>query len=323
MMMQAMLARVVLAGSCALAVAAVSLPAVAETGMAWDSVLKLSTDGSLPAPGNFSSDFQTASQTSTPPPQRGGLFGGITNAIGAANSALSAMRNGFAQRHYAAGSFVRSDDLASRTATIVDCRARTLTTLDLAKKTYRVTSLDAPVRTAPANGAERSPPGPAATDDGSKIAIKMTASALGPKTIDTVPTDGYAFNMTTTVTKPSGESESADMAMTSYFSSFAQPSEACGRGSAPPAAGVAGAPNMAMYQQVMRAMITPNGDPRITVSSSGPTPPSGRFPLYTSMAPKSNGRGGFGMVVENGNVRQISDGDQTIFGIPPDFTKIP
>lgn len=323
MMLQPMLFRTVLAGACALAVAAAFLPAGAATGMAWDSVMKFSTDGSLPAPGNFSSDFQTASQISTPPPQRGGLFGGISSAIGAANYALTAMRNGYAQRHYVAGSLIRSDDLVNRTATIVDCQARTLTSLDLAKKTYRVSSLDAPVRTAPSTGSGRSAPGPAATDDGSKIAIKMTTSALGPKTIDSLPTDGYAFNMTTTVTKPTGESEATDMAMTSYFSSYAQPSESCGRAGVPPVATAPGMPNMAMYQQIMRAMVTPSGDPRITFTASGPRPPTGKFPLYTSMSPKSNGRAGFAMLVENGNVRQIGDGDQTIFGVPPDFTKIP
>jgi hypothetical protein len=308
--------------ACALAVAGACLPAGAATGIAWDSVVKLAMDGSVPAPGNFADDFQTASQTSTPPPQRGGLFGGITNAIGAAGYAMGAMRNGFAQRHYVAGNFVRSDDLNAQTATVVDCQARTITTLDLAKKTYRVASLDAPVAPAPSGPSGRPAPGAAPTDDGSKIDIKMTGSALGPKTIDNLPTDGYAFTMATTVTKPGAQPQTMNVAMTAYYSAFSQPAESCGRaGIAAPAA--PGVPNMAMYQQMMRAATAPSGDPRVTVSASGPAPPAGRFPLYTAISPKASGAGSFAMLIENGHVRQISDADKNIFGVPPDFVKIP
>jgi hypothetical protein len=297
--------------------------ASAATGLAWDSVVKFSMDGTTPQPGDFTSDFQTASQAATPPPQRGGLFGAINNAVGAATAAMSSLRSGFAQRHFNAGSMHRSDDLAAGTATIVDCQARTISTLDLAKKTYRVTSLDAPLPPVQSSGAARSAPGPLPTDDGSKINIKVTSAALGSKTIEGVQTDGYASTMTTTVTKPTGESQSADMTMTSYLSQYAQPSEGCSSFPVAAAPG-AGMPNMAMYQSMMRAMTTPNGDPRITVSASGPTQPPGRFPMFTAIAPKaSNGRGGFAMMVENGDVRQVSDADKSIFGVPADFTKIP
>jgi hypothetical protein len=306
---------------CFSAAAARFVPAQAATGLAWDSVVKMSMDGSVPPPGNFASDFQTAAQTATPPPQRSGLFNAINNAMGAANYALTSMRNGFAARHAVAGNFIRRDDLANQTATIIDCQARTITTLDLAKKTYSVGSLDTLGQNSTGSGA-RTAPGPLPTDDGSKIAIKMTGSALGPRTIDTVSTDGYAYNVTATVTKPSGESQSTDMTMTSYVSSYAEPSESCGR-IAMPAAAPAGMPNTAMYQQIMHAATAPNGDPRVTVSASGPTPPAGKFPMYTTILPKANGRAGFAMLIENGNVHQVSDADKSIFAVPPDFTKIP
>jgi hypothetical protein len=306
---------------CAFAVAITAVPASAD-GLAWDSVMKVSMDGSVGQPGNFADDFRAASQASAPPAQHGGLFGGIINAANAANAALRSLRNGFAERHAVAGNFLRSDDLTNQTATIIDCQARTLTTLDLAKKTYRTTSLDAPVQSNPSTADGRRAPGPLPTDDGSKIDVKVTGSALGSKTIDGIAADGYSLVMTTTVTKPSGESQSFDMVMTTYLSRYAQPAESCARlGFTPPTANM---PSMATYQGILRAMLTPNGDPRVTVSASGPSMPAGRFPLYISMTPKAaGGRGAFAMSIENGHVREISDADKSLFSVPPDFTQLP
>jgi hypothetical protein len=312
------------------AVAALSLPVVppafAATGMAWDSVTKMSTGDAAPQPGNFASDFAAASQPAASPQQRGGLFGGIAaGALAGAGGMIAAMQNGTAAHNYVAGSFRRTDDVGSQTATILDCSARTLTSLDLAKKTYRVTSLDAP-RPSTGAGSAGAPAGRGGgtpfQDDGSKIAIAFVTTPLGPKTIDTVPTDGYQFAMTTTMTKPSGESQSAQMQMTSYFSAFATPNLACSAAGA--AAAVPGLPAMAMYRQIMDAMQTSSGDPRITVTSSGPAAPTGKLPLFTAITPKAQGgRGGFAMTIENGNVHQVSDTDKSIFGVPPDFTKLP
>lgn len=278
-------------------------------------------DGTVPPPGTFAADFATASQPAAPPPQRGGPFGGIAAAMGAAGAAMASMRNGIAQRHYVAGNFVRTDDVANQKATIVDCGARTVTTLDLAAKTYRVVSLDAPVAPGGAPGQRPGPPGPAPVDDGSKIDIKMTSAALGPKTIDSVATNGYQVEMLTTVTKPTGEAQSMDVATTSYFSGYGQPAEGCARGFA--AAAPPMMPNAGALQSMMSAMSSPSGDPRVTVSASGPPLPAGKLPLYLAMQPKANGRGGFAMLLENGDVREVSDGDKTIFGVPADFMKLP
>ncbi|MBV8602832.1 MAG: hypothetical protein JO359_14810, partial [Candidatus Eremiobacteraeota bacterium] len=125
------------------AVTATALPAFAATGIAWDQVTRFSMDGSVPQP-NFGPDFQAASQ---PAPQRGGMFGGMTNAMAAMGHML---QSGIAERHYVAGNLRRTDQVAEQTATIVNCGARTITYLDLGKKTYRVVSMDQP--TTPSSG---------------------------------------------------------------------------------------------------------------------------------------------------------------------------
>lgn len=307
----------------ALSLPAAPAPALAATGMAWDSVTKMAPGDTAPPPGNFSSDFAAASQPAQAPQGAGGMFGGMIppGALAGAGGMISMMQNGFAQRNYVAGSLRRTDDVANRSATILDCSARTLTTLDLAKKTYRVTSLDAP-RPPAGGGAGRPGGGARFEDDGSKIAIQFTSTALGPKTIDAQPADGYQMALNTTITRPNGQSQSSQMQMTSYFSSFAIPAIACAGAAAAPM--TPGLPLMGMYRQIMDAMQMPGSNSRISVSASGPPIPAGKFPLYTAIEPKSQGgRGGFSMVLENGNLRQVSDTDKSIFGVPPEFTKLP
>ena len=129
-----------------------ALPACAAPGgLAWDSVSKLamSADAGSLQPGSFSDDFAAAS---APQQSGGGLFGHMIP-----QQALAMMHSGIAERHYVAGSKERTDQVAAQTATIVDCRARTITTLDLAKKTYRVTSMDQPSASGPAQSSAEDP----------------------------------------------------------------------------------------------------------------------------------------------------------------------
>ncbi len=113
--------------------------------------------------------------------------------------------HGTAERHYYGTTKFRTDNLALGTGDITDCAARTLTHLDLNAKTYHVTSLDEP-QAPPHPGHDNAAPGPAATDDGTKIAIDLTTKALGPLTVEGVATNGYSMNMKMTVTKADGES---------------------------------------------------------------------------------------------------------------------
>ncbi len=134
-----------LAAVLAISVAAFQASA-APNGLAWDSVTKIAmnADPSTLQPGDFSADFAAASAVQTPQQSGGGFFAQMHQAMATAQSYQQMMQTGIAERHYIAGSKERTDNLAAQTATIVDCAARTITTLDLRRKTYRVTSMDQP-----------------------------------------------------------------------------------------------------------------------------------------------------------------------------------
>jgi hypothetical protein len=292
-----------------------SPPASAASGLAYDSVTKILVGGdpSSQQPGTFDADFKTASEV-TPAPT-GGLFG---QTRAAAENAMNIMHNGTAERHYIAGSKDRTDNVAMQTATIVDCGARTLTSLNLKDKTYRVTSLDQPS----SSGAPSGAPGQAhpATDDGSKLALTLTTKALGPKQIDGKTTNGYSSDMQVTITKPGNGPSSYDMAISAYYTGMSEPAAAC-PGSLS-AASAPGAPQsgamMANYAMAMSALRDAKGNPRITVSSSGPALPVDKFSLW-DLVTFSRGQN-FSILSERGNVHSISDTDP-IFSVPIDFTK--
>jgi hypothetical protein len=301
-------------GSVTLAGAALA-PASAASGLAYDSVTKLSmgADASTLQPGDFAADFKAASDVK-PPQSGGGMFGALRQASGA----MAALKVGTAERHYIAGSKERVDDIIQQHATIRDCAARTVTTLDLAKKTYRVETFDQlAAKASSGSSAPTSHGAPAYKDDGSKVAIALTNTALGQKQIDSESTNGYKSDMKMTVTKPGGESHTADMVMTAYYSNMARPSISCpgslgSLGSNPQAAAMMGS-----YALAMRALMTP-GNPRFSVSSSGPSLPTGKLPLFEVMT-SEQGKG-FAFVSERGNVRSINDSDPA-FSVPSDFTK--
>ena len=149
--------------------------------------------------------------------------------------------------------------------------------------------------------------------------IVVTTSALGSKEFSGVSADGYQSDMKITVIQQSGDSKTMDMLMTSYYSATPEPAQSCYHAMAPGAMGRA-AMNMGLMQHVMAAMRTPKGDPRFTVSASGPPLPAGRLSLFMVFAPQSS-KGGFTILTENGNVRPISDSDASTFAVPAGFTK--
>jgi hypothetical protein len=308
-------------------IAVTTAPSDAASGLAWDQVMKFSMDGTVPEP-NFAQDWQTASQPAPQQQQHGGMFGGMTNQINGAMAMAQSMRTGMAERHFAAGNLERTDNIAAQTATIVDCGARTITYLDLAKKTYRVVSMDQPqTASRPTSGGSRdSSP---IQDDGTRFKVAYTSQALGPKSIDGVNTDGYKAASTITITKSDGSSQTMTTDMTQYFSSYGQPAASCPAGrramAAMPGGGGMAAmmSSMNMMRMMNDAMRTPSGDQRFTFSSTGPPLPAGRldmFSVYQTQGQNSQGRS-FAMVLERGNVRPVSDTDKSVFGIPPDFTQ--
>jgi hypothetical protein len=310
-----------------LSILATVVPAAAASpGIAYDAVTKFAMGGAAASaqPGTFDADFQTASQPVPQQPSRGGLLGGLNAAMTQGMAMANMMKTGLAERHFIAGQRQRVDNLAAQTATILDCQARTLATLDLKNKTYKLVSLDAPQQPAAARGGGAAPQA-IATDDGSKIAMTITNQALGPRQIGPDQTDGYRSDISMTITRPGSQSVTTQMTTTEYLVKLSDYTLVCG-GIASNAPGP-GAAAMSQYALAQRAMAMNN--PRFTVTSSGPTLPSGRFSLFTSITmggPSAGGSGsggapaGFASIIERGHERTITDEDP-IFTIPPDFTK--
>ncbi len=328
--------RLLAVGVCCCAVAALVAagpvgPAPAATsGLAFDSVTRFSMGGDAGAaePGTFEADFEQASKPRPEGKQYHGPFAGMMNsALQTASNAQAMMQNGTAEHHYYAGALERTDDIAGRTATITDCNARTITTLDLAKKTYRVVSMDQPEKYTPTSSGP-SQPRPTPTDDGTRYSMVVTTTALGARKIGPDPTNGYNLDVKMTATKRTGESQTNDMSMTSYYSNYPNQNLVCSRYGGAAAPGPGPGALASSYGAISRAIAGGGKDSRFKVSSSGPPIPSGKLSLFDVFAPKMQGsgegagpKGGFGMVTERGHVRGITDADP-VFSVPPDFTKV-
>lgn len=290
---------VALAAAFALA-AAPSVALAAPAGLAWDSVTKMAM-GADPAtlePGTFAQDYPAAA-SATP-------------------DFMQMMRTGLAERHYVAGSKERTDMPALGTATILDCDARTLATLDLKKKTYSVTSLDQSNSSA---GSSRGG-GPFNGDD-AKIAIAITNTSLGSRQIEMQTTNGYRSQMQITITRASGESVTHDGTLLAYYASFGMPSVQCSAGMPNDPRSMSAGQGFGMISgvasQVMRALRSAGLDKRFSVQQSGPALPLGNFAMYQAISFDAHGRA-ITVITERGNSRPIAAGDP-LFSVPSDFTK--
>jgi hypothetical protein len=311
--------RLALAAALALSAGPVAAPAAAP-GLAWDSVTKMSmgADPSSLQPGSFDADYSAAASGSQS--SGGGPFAHMIPA-----GFMQMMQNGMAERHYVAGDKERTDQPAMGTATILDCTARTLTTLDLKKKTYRVVSLDQPnPSSSPSKGGNGD--GSFKGDNG-KIAIAITNKSLGSRQIDNQATNGYSSQMQLTITRSSGETETHDGNLMAYYANFEMPAVACTAGLPRNPRQMSGGQQYGMISgvasQVMRALRTAGVDKRFSVQQSGPSLPLGNFAVYQAISfAISFGRGGNSMTVitERGNSRPIEAND-AVFSVPGDFTK--
>jgi hypothetical protein len=297
--------------------------AAAPSGLAWDSVTRLAmnTDPSALQPGSFDDDYSAAASAQPPAQGGGGLFAHFKQQIAMAQSAEQMMQSGMAQKHYVAGSKERTDMVAMQTAVITDCVARTITTLNLRNKTYRVVSMDQP--SAPASGGSGSSGGSAPKDDGTKVAITVANTALGARAVGGEQTNGYRSETTITETKPTGESNTQNMNVVGYYTAFTQPFPHCS-GSSPwsgdsmsPGQGVA---MMAAASKVMRELATAGIDKRFSLTQSGPTLPFGNFSMYQALTFSAKNGQAAAFVTERGHVHSV-DANDPAFSIPSDFTK--
>lgn len=310
----------------ALAVAVMSPSLAAQgapTGLAWDSVTRLTTnaDPSTLQPGSFDDDFAAASAVQMPDQGSGsGFFAQMHQAMNMGKGLSQLMQSGFAEHHYVAGAKERVDQLAMQTATITDCAARTITTLDLRKKTYKVVSMDQPASSGSGGGGGGGGGSPARSNDTiSHVAIAVTNTALGARTVGGLSTTGYRSDMTITVTRTSGESTTQNGQLLGYYSTYANPSPSCSRSGAP--AGPNRIGMMARYAQLMQVLAAAGVDKRFSVQQSGPAIPLGQLAMYSALTFEGGGRGsGATFVTERGHIRPLPT-DDAAFSIPAGFTQ--
>ncbi len=288
----------------------------APNGLAWDSVNKLLTNTNPASlqPGSFDADYAAAAAVQAPESGSGGIFGGVKQAMAMGKMAQQMMTTGIAQRHYVAGSKERTDDLYRQTASIVDCNARTITTLDLRHKTYRIASMDEPAAQSP--GASAGPQSESA-DNGTRIALSVANTALGSRDVGGQPTNGFRSAVTITETNSSNQSSSQNVELFAYFSAYAIPAPACSR------LGIAGGqgPRVGGYAiaGLMNALFSGGHDSRFSIKQSGPSLPLGKLAMYDALTLGAQANGNT-IVSERGNVRPIA-ADDPVFGIPSGFTQ--
>ncbi len=93
------------------------------------------------ANGSFAADFKAAIDAAATPKPHGGLFGQVLNAANAAKSEMARVHSGTPSTHYFLNGWERIDDPIAQTADIYRGDLRQKIHLDLAKKTYTITSL--------------------------------------------------------------------------------------------------------------------------------------------------------------------------------------
>jgi hypothetical protein len=235
-----------------------------------------------------------------------------------AQNAQQMMQSGLAEKHYVAGSKERTDQVVLQTATITDCVARTITTLNLRNKTYRVVSMDQP--SASSSGGS-SAGGSAPKDDGTKIAIVVANTSLGARAVGGEQTNGYRSDVTFTETKPTGEAHTQNANLIAYYTAFTQPFPHCSGGGPwgdiSPGQGLA---MMAAASRMMRELATAGIDKRFSIKQSGPTLPIVNFSMYQAFGFAAGNGQGATFVTERGHVHPV-DANDSAFSIPSDFTR--
>jgi hypothetical protein len=257
-----------------------------------------------------------------------GMEGALSRTLGGMLNGFSSLLRGHAERRSFYNGWERVDDPVEQTATITKCDRHEVIKLDLAKKTYSVTDTNAhseaaaATGTAPRRSSERTAPAHPAQPGTMKLELARTGSALGGKTIDAVPTSGYASTFAMTASDATGSCRNGRFSVThtEYVSAYDEPRAYC------PLARV----EHVNYPTQPTDFVTgpPSGGckPAITARNSGPSEPSGRLPLYSLMTMAGHGDsaatgGGFSFLIERGNLKQLGAADANLFEVPAGFKK--
>jgi len=305
----------------------------ADAGLQYDEVTKFVGQNDQPQPGNFAADYQAAvsaaqqqAAATNNMTQHHGLFSMIKNTIQAAKTVGASIKFGFPSTEYYLGRLHRSDDPGTQTATIYRPDRNQIIRLNLANKTYSITdtSMQRMTEGPPPGASQQRPQGPQPTPQpgSGKLDVSVSHSALGPKTIENVPTVGYAMSFKGTMSNSTGSCRDGSLqtSMTEYVSEYADPSVTVA-----PAA----QPAFKSEAHPELAGVAWGCKPKVTYHKSGSgQAPSGRLSMWTliaiggSAATTQGAVGGrFQTLIERGNVKTLGGGDRNLFEIPAGFTK--
>ena len=306
-------------------------------GLAYDEVTKMvitSQDNGPPeagsyANGSFGADFQAAVNAGGPTKEHHGMFAAVQNAISMGEQAMNQIKVGMPSTHYYLNGWERTDDPGKQTATIYRGDLRQTIHLDLAKKTYYIETPDEktveegtpPPMTGPRGTPPPSQPGTA------KMTISATSAALGPKTLDGQPTNGYKQTFKLTVTNATGSCSNGSFgtSITEFISQYPEPSVSTPSGKV--------VTKKSVFDP-QRMSVKPGCKPTVTANTKmGPLPPSGMLALwmymnmngsmYSQQQPQNVPAGsGFGFLTERGNVRTLGPSDASLFQVPAGFTQV-
>ncbi|MDQ6766901.1 MAG: hypothetical protein M3Z41_03740 [Candidatus Eremiobacteraeota bacterium] len=313
-------------------------PAIAATsGLAYDEVTRFNIAGMTgsaanPDPGSyangsFAADFQAAVSAAATPKPHGGMFGAIINAGEAAKSAMSLVKSGSASTEYYWNGLRRTDDPGHQTATIYRPDLHQTIDLDLAKKTYTIVDTstrvysETPIPYQPP--AHSQGPQPSPVPGTAKVSVTVSTTALGAKTLDGQPSQGYKmeFKLASTHATGSCANGSFGTTMVEFVSNYDEPQVTSPSGKPAKLAHRANPETMA---------VKPGCKPTFTARvHKGPTPPEGKLALWENItlnAGMGTSQGasqgaGFSTILERGNVRALGPNDKGLFEIPAGFTQ--
>ena len=272
-----------------------------------------------PAPGTFQSDFQNviaAGPSGASGGSNHGLGSMIGNMMGGANpeQMMQRISLGHLTRYTYYKGWLRTDDPVEQTAVIEKCQEHQYITLDLAKKTYAITTTQPPCPTTAgmpmrpgSGGSYRAEPGTA------DMNFTGTSNDLGSLAIDGVSTVGYDQNMQMNTTNATGSCRDGSFSMeqTKYISQIHVPRPYCPL------------PRTMSTGGMMTRASGGGCEPRMHASGSLTMMNDGdRLVMYLRMAMGGESAHGMNMVVERGNVKWFSGKDaDALFEVPPGFTQ--
>lgn len=295
-------------------------PAQADSSdLSYNEVTRVIMGGAAPAPGSytngsFDGDFQSAS---TKPKSGGGMFA----ALQAMKNAMGALHNGTASTYYYMNNMEREDDLASQSGTITLPDKGQYIHLDLANKTYTITSANSGSASVPQTQPQPGPQGtqPPPQPGTAKVAITISTTSLGSKNLGGEDTDGYQMTFKVVSSQATGSCSNGTFqtTMTEFVSKYPEPSIHW------PVGPVA---HVSAPQNPETASFKPGCTPKVaTRVHIGPTAPSNRLVMWELLSINASSQtqgsmgGGFSTVIERGDVRQLGAGDKSLFGPPAGF----